>query len=177
MCRKAYSPVNPSKTSQRPNGKRFRRENPLDLTRDEVKAICRAYTVLKVRVEEYRRRRSAIVGGSGSSVVTIQGTKTGPSDPTLSKVSALETLEQRYLQALAVTWAMDECLAAMGKESEKIFNLYFVKGLPVREVGVRLGMTKSAVHRRANKILDTIGYWLTREKDTWEATQKLTRML
>ncbi len=149
----------------------------MDLTRDEVKAICRAYTVLKVRVEEYRRRRSAIVGGSGSSVVTIQGTKTGPSDPTLSKASALETLEQRYLHALAVTWAMDECLAAMGKESEKIFNLYFVKGLPVREMAGKMKLTKSAVHRRISKVLDTIAYWLGRDPEAKKAARDLLLML
>lgn len=150
----------------------------MNLTRDDARAICKAYSILNLRVKAYEMRRETILNRYGSSVATVPGKRTRPSgDPTAGKVQALEKLEQNYLQALTVTWAIDEAVAALGKEASKIFNLYFVKGLTVREVAQKMKLTKSSIHRRIAKILDTVAYWLAREEEIQEAALNLLKTL
>lgn len=149
----------------------------MNLTRDEVRAICRAYSLLKVRLKAHELRRKTILQSGGTSIMTVEGRRAGPGDPTAAKVQALEHLERNYFQSLKITWAIEECLKAMGKESEKVFKLYFENGLTVREVAQKMRLTKSSVHRRIAKILDTVAYWLTREEDTKKAALHLLKTL
>jgi DNA-directed RNA polymerase specialized sigma24 family protein len=148
----------------------------LDLSRDEVRVICEAYPLLKIRVRDYDLRRDTVISRAGGSSVTVSKKQKSAGDPTADKVVALEQLEQQYLGALLLTRTIEGVLQFQGPEGRRMFELYFCRGLSQEDVAEKVRFSVRTVSRRLNKILDTLSYWLAREPVVLEAARELLKV-